>query len=512
MGGGSGPSDEFANILPHFSQVDSSVPVSSGKKSRRNTHVACVNCSKWHVSCEAKRPCHRCVVKGLGSTCVDAPRKKSKYLAGIPDASLIRSVHRDNGSQANNSSPDNAGVSHHQEQQNFRDPQHIVHKSKFLSNAADSEYSILSHIINQDTLVNKIPIDLLYSGKPNDNDAEAAAAVAAKEAANVDLSSPKVDVGPSNTAMSSTDVYSMLLGPNSREIVASRIDLFQNHFPLTPVESQYHSLSFKRLPTQDRSGSPKFNASINQYYLNKEISMLPEVINAAMRQQRSVGDKSVSFALECVSPDAYQLSGNSEWRHSLRYSTSMEIYQLINEPFSHTTGFHHLYTYLRKRFNRKDLIEMSGCLAEFRPIFIACTASLTEQDMIFMEQCYQRTLLEYAKFIAQIGTPTCVWRRNGQISYVNEEFEILSGWNKEELLNKMTFIVEIMDDESVRDYFKTFAKVAYKDFRGSERMKTCNLLTPTRGQIIPCCCMWTLKRDVSGLPLMILGNFMPIIA
>ena len=169
MGGGSGPSDEFANILPHFSQVDSSVPVSSGKKSRRNTHVACVNCSKWHVSCEAKRPCHRCVVKGLGSTCVDAPRKKSKYLAGVPDASLIRSVHRDNGSQSNSGPFDNAGVSHRQEQQNFRDPQHIVHKSKFLSNAADSEYSILSHIINQDTLVNKIPIDLLYSGKPNDN-------------------------------------------------------------------------------------------------------------------------------------------------------------------------------------------------------------------------------------------------------------------------------------------------------------------------------------------------------
>lgn len=131
--------------------------------------------------------------------------------------------------------------------------------------------------------------------------------------------------------------------------------------------------------------------------------------------------------------------------------------------------------------------------------------------MIFMEQCYQRTLLEYVKFIAQIGTPTCIWRRNGQISYVNEEFEILCGWTREELLNKMTFIVEIMDDESVRDYFKTLSKVAYRDFRGSEKMKVCRLLSPIKGKIIHCCCMWTLKRDVSGLPLMILGNFMPIL-
>lgn len=504
-------SNEFSNILPQFQRVGSTIPVASSKKSRRNTHIACVNCSRWHVSCEAKRPCHRCVIKGLESTCVDAPRKKSKYLAGIPDASLIRSVHRNGGSQIHSDSLNAIDVSHHHEQQNFRDPQHIVHKSRFLSNAADSEYSILSHIINQDTFVNKIPVDLLYSEKSTD----AAAAVVA----NGEIGSPKIVPDPNisiaatniNTKTATRNIYSMLLGRNSQEIVASQIDLFQNHFPLTPVETHDYSLSFKKFSGEDKSGSLEYDSSINQYYLNEKDAMFPEVINLAKRQQQSINDKLVSFALECVSPDEYQLSANPEWEHSLRYSTSMQIYELINKPFSHTSGFHHLYIYLTKRFNRRDLIEMCGCLAEFRPIFIACTASLTEQDMIFMEQCYQRTLLEYAKFIMQIGTPTCVWRRNGQISYVNEEFEILSGWSKEELLNKMTFIVEIMDDESVRNYFKTFAKVAYKDFKGSERMKTCNLLTPRKDQIIPCCCMWTLKRDVSGLPLMILSNFMPIL-
>lgn len=507
MGSGLGADGGFANALPELPQADSSTPLPPVKKPRRNTHVACINCSKWHVSCEAKRPCHRCAVKGLESTCVDVPRKRSKYLAGIPDASLTKSVQRDNRIHSS-TLLDNIGVNHLPEQQNFRDSQHIVHKSKFLSNAADSEYSILSHIINQDTLVNKIPIELLYSGKSPDSydggsDDKNKKDYAAVEAGNV--------IDAPSTRITSTDVYPNLLEPNSHEIISSRINLFENHFPLRPLESQDHSLSFKRRYNGEKSGLLKFNSSINQYYLKKDVSECPEVISLAKRQQESIGEKSVSFALECASPDVHQISGNPDWKHSLRYSTSMEIYQLINEPFSHTAGFHHLYTYLRKRFNRRDLIEMCGCLAEFRPIFIACTASLTEQDMIFMEQCYQRTLLEYAKFIVQIGTPTCVWRRNGQISFVNQEFEILSGWSKEELLNKMSFIIEILDDESVRDYFKTFAKVAYKDFKGSERMKTCNLLTPTRGQVIPCCCMWTLKRDVSGLPLMILGNFMPIL-
>ncbi|AQZ16199.1 ERT1 (YBR239C) [Zygosaccharomyces parabailii] len=485
------PGDELDNRLSQRSQVASPSP-GTRRKPRRNTHIACVNCSKWHVSCEPKRPCHRCVLKGLESTCVDAPRKKSKYLAGVPDASLMRSVHGPNYSSSS-PTPDSKGYaqSHDHEQQSFTDPHHIVHKSKFLSNAADSEYSILSDIINQDTFLNKLPLDMLNAENP-------------RNATTKPIGSATVPRPPSSS------LYSMLLGPNSQEIIGSRVDLFANHFPLTPVDSPNYTLPFKSSPSRDANFELKSNALINQYYLNSETAMLPEVIDMPMGTQPREGCH-LSFALESLSPDAAQISSNPAWDHSLRYSTSMEIYRLINEPFSHTPGFHHLYTYLRQRFSREDLLEMCGCLAEFRPIFIACTATLTEEDMIFMEQCYQRTLLEYAKFIVQIGTPTCVWRRNGQISYVNEEFEILSGWHKEELLNKMTFIVEIMDDESVNDYFKTFAKVAYKDFKGSEKMQCCNLLTPARGQVIRCCCIWTLKRDVSGLPLMILGNFMPIL-
>lgn len=75
----------------------------------------------------------------------------------------------------------------------------------------------------------------------------------------------------------------------------------------------------------------------------------------------------------------------------------------------------------------------------------------------------------------------------------------------------MSFIVEIIDDESVREYFKTFARIAYNNIKGSEQMDVCRLLTPIRNQVIECKCIWTLKRDMSGLPLMILGNFLPVL-
>lgn len=589
--------------------VDSSTSTSNkahkGKPRRKkNTNVACIHCSRCHLSCDSNRPCRRCVDKGMSETCVDAPRKRHKYLLGVPNNILPVTMQNDSTIISSNGSPLSSGSANSSsanslssmssyplyrlqnvmvEKQHFYKPQHIIHKSKFLSNAADIEYSILSNMIQQDGLLNKIPVDNILYQDPvventNNNNSNANNSIRNNSISSCsnNTSSPTLNIlsqRPSEIALLNADyqqristdtpptsnnsptnesvvirrspsrtdsqqstnatmnivdvptqhypsifqnVYSILLGPHSDHILNSKINLFTHHFPLIPIEPNppdNNSLSFKRLIARDPSykhSHVQKNNKINQIYLNNETMTFPEVATEHLNSTAADSSR-LSFALECNSPEITNIRNNAEWEHSLRYSTPMEIYTMINKPFSHTPGFHHLLMYLRSRFNKKDIIEICQSMAEFRPIFIACSVTLTEEDMIFMEQCYQRTLLEYAKLLEQIGTPTCIWRRNGQISYINEEFEILTGWTREELLNKMTFIVEILDDESVRDYFKTFSSVAYKDFKGSEYMKTCRILSPIKGNIINCRCMWTLKRDISGLPLMILGNFMPIL-
>ena len=124
----------------------------------------------------------------------------------------------------------------------------------------------------------------------------------------------------------------------------------------------------------------------------RDSSSFPEVWETPTK--KSGPRQTVSFSLEVTPPDTHVIQNNCELFHSLRYKTPMEIYTLISQPFSHTSGFHSLLTYLRRRFNKRDLVEMCRSLAEFRPIFIACSVTLTEEDMIFMEQSYQRTLLE----------------------------------------------------------------------------------------------------------------------
>lgn len=493
---------------------------------RRHTSIACANCSRWHVSCDSSRPCQRCVKKGLGDTCVDAPRKKSKYLIGVPDNVL-------------------PGL--------FRDKNSVYGPNRlFKSNAANSEYNKLSKISKpgSNTLQNMLAEPLRSNffeqssmGRPLSNNELSSNGTVISSLTNALYTRGTVTAPTTaNNSPERTDIegynsfnknnsdsnivgslqqtylsrmrnsYSILLGPDSEQIVKSQINLMTQHIPLVPVDTNgVSSLDFKRLIPEDPSvkGTDlQKNTRINQYYLNNKTVTYPEVQTT---YRRIVRNRFVSFAFECTSPEVVQLHSNSEWHHSLRFTTPAEIYSLINAPFSHTPGFHHLLMYLKSRFNQRDVVEMCRSIAEFRPIFIACSVTLTEEDMIFMEQIYQRTLLEYAKFIELSGTPTCVWRRNGQISYINEEFEILTGWKREELLNKMTFFVEILDDESVRNYFETFSNIAYRDFNGCEQMKICRILTPIKGQVINCSCLWTLKRDISGLPLMILANCMPIL-
>lgn len=196
--------------------------------------------------------------------------------------------------------------------------------------------------------------------------------------------------------------------------------------------------------------------------------------------------------------------------YALVYAEPEDIYAKVRKPYSYTPGYHALIAYLRSRFPKQMLVKMAESMAAYRPSFIACTNALKEDDLIFMEQCFQRTLLTYDNFIKLSGTPTIVWRRTGEIAYVGDEFCVLTGWPKAELITqKKRLIVELLDDKSVVEYFELFLKIAFGDFLGAT-MTECTLLTSKPDVKIRTSCIWTLKRDVFGIPMMIIGNFLPI--
>lgn len=198
------------------------------------------------------------------------------------------------------------------------------------------------------------------------------------------------------------------------------------------------------------------------------------------------------------------------------------IYENVKEPFQYVQGFHRSIALLQKRFQSRGdkLVRIAQAMGSFRPSLLSCTRTLNRADLVFMEKCFQRTLFEYEEFMNSGSSPTIVCRRTGEIAAVNKEFTALTGWPKEVLLggepnrnvntgsNTMAsgsntealttpklnslnnqaekgktsdserhplFITELMDDDSVVQFYEDFAHLAFSDSRSSVTRK-CRLL------------------------------------
>ncbi|CUM65473.1 uncharacterized protein PRCAT00003116001 [Priceomyces carsonii] len=476
------------------------------------------------MTCDTGRPCKRCVQRGLQDTCEDAPRKRKKYLADVPtnilsnplqnlesDLSNDKNFERNMENQApfpsiNRFFPqNNSGILNYDQQDSVtqntiaQEPRQLPiaqsqapppdigtngarsRRTNFLSSAADLEYSQLSNILNDhlsssDTSPNSVLSPMLSPHNMSHH---------ASIPQQLDYQSKSISYFP-DQASSSGNVS----GPNDRLIKGS---------------------------IYDSSPYPKCDETINQFFLgpseSDHVQTFPDVLLAieAMRAadpavyHERFSKLALLFTIGIITDESNYTP------QEYTFKEPEEIYAKVNKPFSYTPGYHSLISYLRKRFPREMLVHMAESMAAYRPSFIACTNSLKEGDLIFMEQCFQRTLLTYDNFIKVSGTPTIVWRRTGEIAYVGTEFCILTGWSKNDLMGKeRKFIVELLDDKSVVEYFQLFLRIAFGDFLGAT-MTECTLLTPKNDIKIRTGCIWTLKRDVFGIPMMIIGNFLPIV-
>ncbi|KAJ5414102.1 hypothetical protein N7509_000729 [Penicillium cosmopolitanum] len=239
-----------------------------------------------------------------------------------------------------------------------------------------------------------------------------------------------------------------------------------------------------------------------------------------------------------------------------RHRNPSSIYESVKEPYAYTSGFHNLTAFIQRRFSPQKTVRIAKALASIRPSFIATTKTLNRDDLIFMEKCFQRTLWEYEDFINACGTPTIVCRRTGEIAAVGKEFSILTGWKKDKPTSTFTprgsventggrpqpvFLAELLDDDSVVEFYEDFARLAFGDSRGSV-MTRCKLLKYKtkddmegaqqddgkwsnghlrKGGIageagmnqlgfkdgkVECAYCWTVKRDVFDIPMLIVMN------
>lgn len=194
-------------------------------------------------------------------------------------------------------------------------------------------------------------------------------------------------------------------------------------------------------------------------------------------------------------------------------------YQIIN--YEYPDSYHALTKFLKERFGGNDLsveerkekrsklLVILKLIASYRPTFIAAHKSLLKpQDLLFLEMSLQRSLLDYKKLVELSSSPSIMWRRTGEIIYITEEMGLLLGYLPIEILEKRFFLFSLMPDEEILKYFKFFKNIAVNDLQSLVSIKV--KLINKEGKLVEFCSVYTIKRDIFDIPMLIVGQFLPV--
>ncbi|KAG0211844.1 Transcriptional regulator of nonfermentable carbon utilization [Mortierella sp. GBA30] len=461
----------------HNGQHSSDDNCASGQTGQRRKKAsrACFHCQKAHLTCDDSRPCQRCVKRDLAGSCTDGVRKKAKYLQDAIDSQQRAAEQAKLEQESQQAQTCGSGAA-------TLDDAQALFSFTNVSSSISSTSSSLSSLTTKGIASTLSPISTTPSAKPTTTTAVVPDYGFGSEALNLEYS-----------------ILSTMLSSPTAELpsMASELSMVENWQRQGAIEAMANTLQQQRLQQQRTSLSS---------------SSQPLLAHQQQQQQTSNNNSNSGNGIFGSNKSSGVQNGATSRVSKRKFpsNTPENVYANTKQPFNYTDGFHYLLRYVRERMDKEEMMRVCRAMAMFRPSFIALIMNLTPEDLIFMETCFQRTVLEFEKLISFSGTPTVVWRRTGEIALVGKEFSLLTQWSRDQLLNKKTYIYELMDNQSAVEYWEKFSTHAFENTEQTV-MTTCILLSPTN-RVVPCTFCFTIKRDIFDIPLAIVGNFLPILS
>ncbi|KZP20344.1 hypothetical protein FIBSPDRAFT_861885 [Athelia psychrophila] len=201
------------------------------------------------------------------------------------------------------------------------------------------------------------------------------------------------------------------------------------------------------------------------------------------------------------------------------------------KPYNYVKGYARLSRWMDRNVSQDSKQQILQPLSVLRPKFRAIAQSLKDIDLVFIEEAFERLLLDYDRVFSAMGVPACLWRRTGEIYKGNREFSELVGLDGYMMRDGRLCIYELMAEESAVNYWEKYGQVAFDSSQkavltscvlrfkplittpgaaaitASSKSNRRPLDGPNEEGFVNCCFSFTIRRDTWGIPSMIVGNF-----
>lgn len=133
------------------------------------------------------------------------------------------------------------------------------------------------------------------------------------------------------------------------------------------------------------------------------------------------------------------------------------------KPYNYHNGYVRLQNYMENHVEPASRNRILSVISSIRPAFRAIGQSLTDLDLVLVEEHFERLLLEYDRVFTSVGVPACLWRRTGEIWKANREFANLVQLPIERLSQGRTCIYELMQEDSAVNYWEKYGNIAFDE-------------------------------------------------
>ncbi|ORX33425.1 hypothetical protein BD324DRAFT_639734 [Kockovaella imperatae] len=540
------------------------------KRTKRSSGKACVYCRRSHMVCEGGRPCERCIRREIAHLCRDVspqarrpsspsqdrtvspqhqPPADTPSQQSEPVTSLPNTLYSDpNFPPAWPLLPDTAGPVSFGTQANGNTVEKTSSGPYSARNDDMTEFGALTKFMG-DLGAPHVPgglLDMLAfisrGGSLNNNNTFSDGALEEP------IETPQVESGPS-TGVTSRETYAPFNLPRSEPLSRSGNNSGkgkgkETNTPLAGISRMERYF----LAAADQPSGPRASRLAQVIKAKYDAGLLKpyDYIKGYERMNKWMDSGRAAPKADSVAgsaPSSPQKNGGSRNRPS--------VTPILGPKYGSS---------ISAESRRRILTALNG----FRPKFRQIAQTLTDVDLVFVEEAMERWMLEYDRLFASIHTPSCIWRRTGEIQKANQEFANVTGIPASMFRGGQLCVYELMDEDSAVRYWERYAKIAFDS--GQRSLTTsCILKIPvslTRSRwvrssatplshngklaastnvdfalpqpmisdrpggdvgsgvasdtgiedyrLIKCCFSVTIRRDAWGVPVAIMGQWIPI--